>query len=401
MQILQNNLSILIVVLLGVGILFFLYRIFRTKKTDIIQLNEYTTDVVDDIYAQNKPLKNDVFKQKSISDDAAPQESAPEEKSLKRQDEVGQPTPPQTPKKEPKEPLEETHAQELAMQEQPQEVPHNHNPQSRAKKVSVPPHGKISKEDFKHFSGIKVLVAEDNLINQKVIAGLLDGSGIVLEFANDGLEAISYLNNQKDFDIVLMDAHMPNLDGFEATRKIREHEEFSDIPVVALSGDVAKDDIKKMYESGMDAHLEKPLKMDALYDVLYAFTTKEEENKKEAKEQTQALKFSQLDTQKGIAISGGDEGFYKEILQEFLQDYENAHENVKELLSKGKLKDADALLLDIMGITANIGAETLHSDSMRLKQSLQNVKTGEYKPAFKAFHTSFKELVEQIKSYLS
>ncbi len=265
----------------------------------------------------------------------------------------------------------------------------NFNPHNKITLAEVPSHGKISKEDFKNFAGIKLLVAEDNLINQKVIAGLLGESGIEVVFANDGLEVINLLTNQKDFDIVLMDAHMPNMDGYEATRKIREHPQFDDLPVIALSGDIAQDDIKKMYAAGMNAHLGKPIQIDALYDILYAFT----------KNSSSAPINKELDESVGIQISGGDEGFYKEILNEFIQEYEDADKRLEEFLKAGETAKADALLLDLMGVTANIGAQKTYSYALELKQTLKD-STPNYEETYRSFQSSFKKLIEEIKDYL-
>ncbi|MDF1884341.1 response regulator, partial [Sulfurimonas sp. SAG-AH-194-C21] len=85
-------------------------------------------------------------------------------------------------------------------------------------KRDVPSHGNIKKQNFSEFSGERIIVAEDNLINQKVLTGLLAGSGIEVLIANDGQEVLEILENDTDFLMILMDAHMPRLDGFEATR---------------------------------------------------------------------------------------------------------------------------------------------------------------------------------------
>ena len=269
------------------------------------------------------------------------------------------------------------------------------NPNSPRIPEKIPQHSQTTKEDFKKFAGMRILVAEDNLINQKVIAGLLNESGIELVFANDGMEALSLLNNQHDFDLILMDAHMPNMDGFAATRKIRENQDFENLPVVALSGDVASDDIKKMYDVGMDAHLEKPLKMDALYEVFEAFAKKNEPTYSSADTTTI------LDTQEGIRISGGDKEFYKEILKEFLQEYSNAHNETLHLLEEDKREKADALLLDISGITANIGAKETHQIAMQLKeQLLKKAPQEEILQTAQAFVDAYENLLLAINRYL-
>ena len=366
MPFIQQNLDIIlaasaIVVLL---VLYVIIKKAKNKQSDQV-IDDYSDiQVVDDMYAKEQQERDEKKLDKIIEGLKSPTAS------LKRQV-----SPPKEEKKE--------------------EVPStttNHNPHKQVKTVEVPHHDKILKDDFKDFAGLKMLVAEDNLINQKVIAGMLNESGIDITFAGDGLETLSLLNNQKDFDIVLMDAHMPNMDGFDATRKIRSHPEFDELPVIALSGDVAADDIKKMYDAGMDAHLEKPLKMDALYDILYAFT--------KSKAPAEDVKQPALDTKTGIEISGGDEAFYKEILSEFLDDYSDAKERVGSMLAKSEFKNADALLLDLTGITANIGAEPAHTAILELRKALKEGTTQEYKEAYNKFANTFEALLEEIRAYL-
>lgn len=242
-------------------------------------------------------------------------------------------------------------------------------------KRDVPPHGKITKENFKEFDGQRILLAEDNLINQKVILGLLADSGIDVVVANDGQEALNILQNDTDFTVILMDAHMPNIDGFEATRRIRENPDYNHIVVVALSGDTASDDIRKMTEAGMSEHLEKPLKMDALYDILYAYNVeKDKEASEDSADTIRVISTKELDGEKGLDICGGDETFYHEILSEFLQTYNNSDETLIAMLEAGELKKADKLLLDIVGVSANIGAQKLHNVATQIKDSLSDTQ---------------------------
>jgi len=95
----------------------------------------------------------------------------------------------------------------------------------------------ITKDNFKEFEGLRLLIAEDNLINQKVIVGLLKDSGINIKIANDGQECLDILAEDPNYPIILMDAHMPRIDGLEATRQIRANPAYDHITVMALSGD--------------------------------------------------------------------------------------------------------------------------------------------------------------------
>jgi CheY-like chemotaxis protein len=259
------------------------------------------------------------------------------------------------------------------------------------KKREVPPHAKITKDDFKEFSGQRILLAEDNIINQKVILGLLAESGIEVTVANDGVEALEILKDDDNFTLILMDAHMPRMDGFEATRKIRQNPAYNHIVVVALSGDTAADDIRKMSEAGMSEHLEKPLKMDALYDVLYAYTPDENSDND--------FNYTELDIEEGLEISGNDDTFYHEILSEFVESYENAHEIIESLIKHNNTENADKLLLDIIGVSANIGAQKLTTTSRDLKTSLNSDDNEKSRLLFK-FKEDLENLVKEIQNYL-
>lgn len=267
-------------------------------------------------------------------------------------------------------------------------------------KRDVPQHGKITKQNFKEFAGIKILVAEDNLINQKVISGLLADSGIKLTMADDGQDALDILEKDCDFLMVLMDAHMPRVDGFEATKIIRNNEKYDHILVVALSGDTAADDIKKMRDAGMAEQLEKPLRMESLYDVLYAYSGPAENVESDA-EFVEVPMTKELHGEKGLAICGGDETFYLEILHEFISTYSNSTHTLRELLTTSQLKAADRLLLDIIGVSANIGAEEFTKAANNLKEALQDTKEKSYFTNLEQYSAHLEVLVRDIQDYIN
>lgn len=265
-------------------------------------------------------------------------------------------------------------------------------------KRTVPPHGKIHKENFKDFAGQRILVAEDNLINQKVISGLLADTGIEITMADDGQEALDILANDNNYNIILMDAHMPRVDGFEATREIRKIPEYNHIVVVALSGDTASDDIKKMRDAGMEEQLEKPLRMDSLYDILYAYFNDGSSNDDE---DAQSFITKELNTEEGLSVSGYDEEFYDEILNEFVNTYSTSTTKLRELLKDGKLKETDKYLLDLSGITANIGAANISKITIEFKKAISHPEDKEYVQIFKDYTASLQELLKDIKQYKS
>ncbi|MFY9143453.1 response regulator [Sulfuricurvum sp.] len=278
----------------------------------------------------------------------------------------------------------------------PEEVPDRRKSDKTIQKRSVPGHGKITKQNFSEFAGERILVAEDNLINQKVLMGLLAGSGIELVMANDGQEALDILENDTNFLMILMDAHMPRVDGFEATRIIRANPLYDHILVVALSGDTASDDIQKMKNAGMSEQLEKPLRMESLYNIIYAYTGKGTPNDKPIETNLRKI----LDVDKGLQTCGEDEDFYREILSEFIADYGNSAVKLGEFLRANNLQEARAYLLDIIGVSENIGAHPLGEIASNMKLALSDAHERSYFSLFDQYKVQLERLMQEIRAYL-
>lgn len=248
---------------------------------------------------------------------------------------------------------------------------------------------------------MRVLVAEDNIINQKVISGLLSDSGIGIVIANNGQEVLNILEDDDDFVMILMDAHMPVLDGFGATRAIRDNPQYDHIVVIALSGDTAADDVKKMTNAGMAQHLEKPLRMDRLYDIFYAYSGPKENTSNSGENNTKVASNQVLNKTEGLAICGGDETFYLEILHEFIDTYAISDRELHRLLTNSQMAMADKLLLDIIGVAANIGAHPLYNIATLLKNSLKDTKKKSYFKILEEYQTHLKAVVKEIKAFIN
>ena len=128
------------------------------------------------------------------------------------------------------------------------------------------------KNQVKELGVHKILIAEDNLINQKVMRGLLLGTELELEFADDGLEALKILQKADELPkIIFMDINMPNLDGYMATESIRRNPNYDNIIIVGLSGNSQDKEIQKAKDVGMQDYLLKPIEVDELYKVLLKY----------------------------------------------------------------------------------------------------------------------------------
>ncbi|MEA3372009.1 MAG: ATP-binding protein [Campylobacterota bacterium] len=128
------------------------------------------------------------------------------------------------------------------------------------------------KERVKALGKHKILIAEDNLINQKVIRGLLIDTELEIEFAYDGLEVLEYLQLKQELPrLIFMDINMPNLDGYMTTQSIRKDVAYASLVIIGLSGNSQAEEIQKAKESGMQDYLLKPIQVQELYAVLLKY----------------------------------------------------------------------------------------------------------------------------------
>jgi CheY-like chemotaxis protein len=116
---------------------------------------------------------------------------------------------------------------------------------------------------------LRILVAEDNLVNQRLAARMLEKAGHLVDVVSNGQEAITTLDG-RSYDLVLMDCQMPQMDGFEATRAIRAAEKGTDrhVPIVALTANAMQGDREACFAAGMDEYLAKPFTKHTLMAVL-------------------------------------------------------------------------------------------------------------------------------------
>ncbi|MBE0498331.1 MAG: response regulator [Campylobacterales bacterium] len=276
---------------------------------------------------------------------------------------------------------------------------------SRKKRESMRNGKKISKADFSDFSGQRLLIAEDNLINQKVLNSILNESGIDVVMADDGQVVLDVLEKDSVFDIILMDAHMPRVDGFEATRKIRENPAYDHIAVVALSGDTASDDIRHMREAGMEEILEKPLKMDMLYDVMSMYYNEPEKEAAGSGPEIEDLEIAldvselaSLDYDLGLEICGGDEEMYRGLLREFFVSYRDSAKNLRDALVQKDYIEVQSILIDLKGTASNLGAKQFIYVVDHFIDALSKKNTSAYSELFKEYQSNLLILLKSIQN---
>jgi len=212
--------------------------------------------------------------------------------------------------------------------------------------------------EMKTLKGSHILLAEDNETNQEIITGLLEESGIIIDIASDGQEAVNkYKENPRKYELIFMDLQMPVMDGYEATKQIRTIDK--EIQIIALTANAMLEDIEKTQAAGMDEHLNKPIEVEKLYATLLKRLKKkiefQEDDHIEKEDELEVPDFETIDTAQGLDYLSNDKNIYLKLLHNFLKKYTdlnlNAMDEEEFALSTHTLK----------GLSASIGAKKLNT----------------------------------------
>lgn len=120
---------------------------------------------------------------------------------------------------------------------------------------------------------VRILIAEDNPVNQKLIKAILSSRGYQVEVANDGKEAVEKVSSSPDYNLIFMDLQMPKLDGLKATQILRK-KGFDTIPIVAMTAHAMNGDMELCLEAGMDGYIAKPIKKEKVFEIIEKWALK-------------------------------------------------------------------------------------------------------------------------------
>ena len=235
----------------------------------------------------------------------------------------------------------------------------------------------------KQLRGARVLLVEDNEINQQVAQELLSQAGIRVTIANDGKEGVDILAARpEDFDGVLMDIQMPVLDGYAATREIRRDGRFESLPVIAMTANAMAGDRDKALAAGMNAHVAKPIDVVELLEVLGRWLQVPKECHSSEWHITDASKATTadlpglpvlpgVDTQSGLARVGNKVEIYRKILRQFANSEKDAPARIRSALASGDRITAEREAHSLKGAAGNIGADAVHAAANRLGEAIK------------------------------
>lgn len=221
--------------------------------------------------------------------------------------------------------------------------------------------------------GAKILLVEDNVINQELTVEILTQKGIQVTVANNGKEAIELIKQQA-FDGVLMDCQMPIMDGLEATEWLRQRPEYKNLPIIAMTATAMVGDRERVLAVGMNDHVSKPIVFDELFETMNRWikpaNPMSEDSTQAASPDKTLLILPGINTEAGLEIAQGNLGLYRSLLQKFASHYANFMSLLQQALEVRDFAQAGYLLHSIRGVAGNIGAQAVHQAAQELEQQV-------------------------------
>lgn len=256
----------------------------------------------------------------------------------------------------------------------------------------------------------RILLVEDHPVNQNLTREILVNAGCSVELAEDGQQAVDAVRDREPYDAILMDIQMPIMDGFKATRIIREELGVVDVPIIAMTANVYGDERDRCIEAGMNEHVPKPIHIPDLYASLIKWISLAEKtpadraadggDSKPAADTTGgdiALpgRIAGIDIEAGLARAMGNRALYAELLAQFAATNETLCAGTAAAIDRDDLDRARFLVHGLSSTAGNLGADKLHSIATDLEKALIG-RSDDIGELFEVFRKTLSDVIEKI-----
>ena len=244
---------------------------------------------------------------------------------------------------------------------------------------------------------LNILLAEDNLMNQKVASKMIKKMGHEITIAQNGKEAVKAFR-QNDFDLILMDGQMPVMDGLEAARAIRKIEkdmgEGHHIPIIALTANAMKGDRERFLASGMDDYITKPIKSRPLEETIVACYSASLKHDKPSSFAGNIIDLDEL-----IRTMDNDKNLVKELFDDFYNSHGTMLKNIKQAIASDDFTRAKTLLSNFRDAVKPFACKTFMDAAFSLERALDATRSEVIEPEIKNLERVCIELIEFIVKY--
>jgi two-component system, sensor histidine kinase and response regulator len=230
-------------------------------------------------------------------------------------------------------------------------------------------------------SGIRILLVEDNELNQQVASELLRSAGASVRIANHGGEAVKILTEGEQpppFDIVFMDLQMPEMDGLTATRLLRAMPHLQQLPIIAMTAHALVEERQRCLEAGMNDHVSKPIEPNALFATLMRWgkprqgqAASAERRAAKAPDNVTLPEIDGVDVAGGLSRVAGNKRLYRDLLVQFAARQGAVNSQIKAAIDGGDHKLAERILHNVKGVAANIGLGGISGAAEKLERTVR------------------------------
>jgi len=236
-------------------------------------------------------------------------------------------------------------------------------------------------------TGIRVLLVEDNAMNQQVATELLESAGAIVTIANHGGEAVKILtagDQPPPFDVVFMDLQMPEMDGFTATKILRSDPRLQKFPIIAMTAHALVEERQLCLDAGMNDHVSKPIDPDNLFATLIRWAKPRPKQPVEPQASSLPTKTSEeviipeirgVNIADGLKRVAGNRRLYRDLLGQFATKEGNAAAQISTALESGDPKLAERIAHTVKGVAGNIGITEVQSVAQKLEKAIRDGET--------------------------
>ena len=245
-------------------------------------------------------------------------------------------------------------------------------------RLSAPGGTQISQRQFeavRKLRGARLLLVDDSELNRELAIELLRSAGIEAVVARHGQEALDVLARDNAFDGILMDCHMPVMDGFTATREIRRDASLAHLPIIAMTANVAAADREQVLAVGMVDHIAKPLDVDEMFATIAKWVTparhvtQEQEPAPTIAVSKATLEISGVDTEAGLSRTQNNLDLYLRLLLSFRRSHADFAEAFQRARGNGDPSEPARLAHTLCGNAGNIGAKSVQAAAAALERA--------------------------------
>ncbi len=266
-------------------------------------------------------------------------------------------------------------------------------------------------ERLQPIQGARILLVEDNELNQEVAVELLKEVGLLIDVAENGVVALE-MAQEHEYDLVLMDMQMPVMDGISATQAIRELGRFADLPIVAMTANAMQSDREICLAAGMNDHLGKPIEPEELWNMLLRWVKPGSADNAQPKSApvnhadspiTIPADIEGLNTSAGLRRALGKPAMYLSMLQKFADKQKQIPAQLETALAAKDLELAERLAHTLKGLAGNIGAEQLQQDAAAVEGAIHACRVpvaNQLQPLLQTLAHRLQNLIAQIEQNL-